>query len=90
MGRASQSGMGWGFICHPSFLTLHEEWHCPLLFGLCLLGVGFWTTKVSPKWGGGSNSSVRVPWGCCRVPWGCSQQAAPPPGGSQGWRHHPR
>lgn len=56
MGRASQSGMGWGFICHPSFLTLHEGWHCPLLFGLCLLGVGFWTTKVSPKWGGGAQT----------------------------------
>lgn len=51
MGRTSRSGMGLGSICHPSFLTLHEGWHCPLVFGPCLLGVGFWAAKVSPNRG---------------------------------------
>lgn len=91
MGRASWSGMGLGFICHPSSLTLHERWHCPLLFGLCLLGVGFWAANLSPNHGKGEpNSSVRVLWECYKVSWGYSQQAASPPRSSQRWRHHSR
>lgn len=60
MGRALRSGMGLGFVCHPSFLILCEGWHCPLLFGLCLLGVGFWAAKVSPN-----RAAPTVLSGCC-------------------------
>lgn len=49
MGRASQSRMHLGFVCHPCFLTFHERRHFLLLFGLCLLGVGFWAAKISPN-----------------------------------------
>lgn len=68
MGRASWSGMGLGFICHPSSLTLHEGWRCLLLFGLCLLGVGFWAAKLSPNHGWREqNCSVGVLWECYKL-----------------------